>query len=379
LVHIVLKKHEEEKKIMPKVEYDIQMKKVSKKFEDIVAVDNLSLSIQKGEFLTILGPSGSGKTTTLRMIGGFEIPSAGEIYIQGELANDIPPNKRSTRTVFQGLALFTHMTVGENIEYGLQFQGMNKHERREKALQSLTLVDLEGLYDRKVTTLSGGQKQRIALARALVTEPPILLLDEPLGSLDEKLRERMQAELKNLHNKLGITFVAVTHNQEEALTMSDRIAIVNRGRLEQVATPKELYESPETEFVADFIGVANIIEGTLFEDEKGMRKLRSDGVEYFCPQQGEQKSGEKVLLIVRPEKIEIGEKASLCDNSFDTDVENVLYKGPCSEVYATLRNGQELRIRVESKSILHKECAKETITIGWNMDDTVLLKKERTT
>jgi len=358
---------------------DICLRNVNKRFGDIVAVDDLSLEIRKGEFLTILGPSGSGKTTTLRLIGGFEAPNRGEIYIQGKLSNDMPPHKRSTRTVFQGLALFPHMNVGENIEYGLQFQGMSKTERRVKSLQALSLIDLEGLYDRKVTTLSGGQKQRIALARALVTQPPILLLDEPLGALDEKLRERMQAELKNLHYKLGITFVAVTHNQEEALTMSDRIAIVNRGRLEQVATPKDLYEYPKTEFVADFIGVANIIVGILFEDKKGMKRLRSEGVEYAVPQQGDYEIGDEALLVVRPEKVEIGKKAAEYNNSFVAEVTNVLYKGSCSEVYVVLANSQELRIRVESKSFLQGEFTKSAVTIGWNEEDTVVLKKQHAT
>jgi ABC-type Fe3+/spermidine/putrescine transport system ATPase subunit len=204
-------------------------------------------------------------------------------------------------------------------------------------------------------------------------------LDEPLASLDEKLRERMQAELKNLHNKLGITFVAVTHNQEEALTMSDRIAIINRGRLEQVATPKELYESPNTEFVADFIGVANIIDGILREDEQGIRKLSSEGLAYVCPQKEKHKVGEKTLLVVRPEKIKIGGEASGCDNSFIAEVDNVLYKGSSSELYVTLGNGQELRIRVESKSFLQEDDVKKSVTIGWNKEDTVLLKKERAT
>jgi spermidine/putrescine transport system ATP-binding protein len=354
---------------------DIYLKNVSKSFGDIVAVDDLSLEIQKGEFLTILGPSGSGKTTTLRMIGGFETPTRGEIYIQGKLSNDVPPNRRSTRTVFQDLALFPHMKVGENIEYGLQFQGLSKVERREKALQALALVDLEGLYERKVTTLSGGQKQRIALARALVTQPPILLLDEPLGALDEKLRERMQAELKNLHNKLGITFIAVTHNQEEALTMSDRIAIINRGRLEQIASPKELYEVPKTEFVADFIGIANIISGRILEREGGEKKLVSEGQEFSIPQESYLKNGDSVLLVVRPEKIEIGKKSLKCDNSFTVTVMSVLYKGSCSEVYVLLNNGQEMRIRVESKSFLQGEVKKELLTIGWYKEDTVILKK----
>jgi spermidine/putrescine transport system ATP-binding protein len=355
---------------------DIYLKNLSKYFGDIIAVQNLTLEVYKGEFLTLLGPSGSGKTTTLRMIGGFETPTEGEIYIQGKMATNIPPNKRFTRTVFQGLALFPHMTVGENIEYGLLFQGIGKKERRKKAQESLELVDLGGLYERQINTLSGGQKQRVALARALVTQPPILLLDEPLGALDEKLRERMQAELKNLHQRLGITFIAVTHNQEEALTMSDRIAIINRGRLEQVAAPKELYESPKTEFVADFIGVANIIRGEIIEPGEGIQRLSSRGMEISIPAGMQYSKGDNVLLVLRPELIEIGENAKGCSNSFSVEVDNILYKGACSELYIHFDNGQELRIRVESKDFRQEIFTSNKLRIGWNEKDTVVLKIE---
>jgi len=354
---------------------DIYLKDLTKYFGNIVAVENLTLKIKKGEFLTLLGPSGSGKTTTLRMIGGFETPTRGEIYIQGELANDLPPNKRTTRTVFQDFALFPHMTVGENIEYGLKYQGYGKKERKEKALKALELVALEGLYDRKVTKLSGGQKQRVALARALVTQPPILLLDEPLGSLDEKLRERMQAELKSLHKMLGITFIAVTHNQEEALSMSDRVAIINRGRLEQVATPKELYENPQTEFVADFIGIANIIRGTIIEDNRGVKKILSTGIEFFIPSNSSLEKGEKAILVVRPERINIGDQKY--KNSFSAEIKNVLYKGMCSEIFVCLENGLEMRIRSSGKSYYAADMAGKNIKIGWDEEETVVLKCSR--
>jgi spermidine/putrescine ABC transporter ATP-binding subunit len=363
-------------KIKNNSQADIYLRNLCKRFGDIVAVHNLTLEVHKGEFLTLLGPSGSGKTTTLRMIGGFEKPTEGDVYIQGRLVNDLPPNKRSTRTVFQDLALFPHMTVGENIEYGLLFQDLNKNDRKIKALNALELVDLEGLYKRKVTTLSGGQKQRVALARALVTQPPILLLDEPLGALDEKLRERMQAELKNLHQKLRITFIAVTHNQEEALTMSDRIAIINEGRLEQVATPRELYENPKTEFVADFIGIANIIKGKIIEDNAGVKKLLSNGLEFSIPAKVRVNRGDSVILVVRPERIEIGEKAKERINSFSVKVNNILYKGVCSEFYVSLDNDQEMRIRMESKSYVEDMFIGDKIRIGWNEKDTVILKRE---
>ncbi|UCD71653.1 MAG: ABC transporter ATP-binding protein, partial [Syntrophobacterales bacterium] len=349
-----------------KREVDVHLKDLCKRFGDLIAVRDVTLEVQKGEFLTLLGPSGSGKTTTLRMIGGFERPTAGEVYIQGDLANNIPPNKRVTRTVFQDLALFPHMSVGENIEYGLSFQGLNKKERKSKALDALELVDLEGLYERKVTTLSGGQKQRVALARALVTQPPILLLDEPLGALDEKLRERMQGELKNLHKKLGITFIAVTHNQEEALSMSDRIAIMNEGRLEQVATPRELYESPQTEFVADFIGVANIIRGKTIKDSTGAKKLLSNGLEFFLPSKERFNIGDETILAVRPERIEIGDKAKKRRNHFSVKVQNVLYKGASLEYHVNLENNQEMRIQVESKSFSQDKVTGDSIIIGWN-------------
>jgi len=357
-------------------EVDVCLKNLCKKFGDFTAVSDLTLEVHKGEFLTFLGPSGSGKTTTLRMIGGFETPTAGEVYIQSELANDKPPNKRATRTVFQDLALFPHMSVGGNIEYGLSFQGLGKKERKAKALKALELVDLEGLYERKVSTLSGGQKQRVALARALVTEPPILLLDEPLGALDEKLRERMQGELKNLHKKLGITFIAVTHNQEEALTMSDRIAIIDRGRLEQVATARELYESPKSEFVADFIGAANIVRGKIIEDNAGVKRLLSNGLEFFIPSKESFNIGDNVILVVRPERIEIGDKAKKSKNSFSVRVRNILYKGVCLEYYVALENSQEIRIRVESKGFSQDISTDHGTTIGWDETNSLVLKRE---
>lgn len=358
------------------MEVDVHLKGLCKRFGNFTAVHDLTLEVQKGEFMTLLGPSGSGKTTTLRMIGGFETPTAGQVYIQGKLANDIPPNKRATRTVFQDLALFPHMSVGENIEYGLLFQGIDKKERKRKALEALELVDLKGLYERKVTTLSGGQKQRIALARALVTQPPILLLDEPLGALDEKLRERMQGELKNLHKKLGITFIAVTHNQEEALSMSDRIAIMNEGRLEQVAIPRELYETPQTEFVADFIGVANIIRGKIIGDRKGVKKLVSNGLAFFIPSKKRLNRGDEAVLAIRPERIEIGDTAKKRRNHFPARVHNILYKGASLEYHVILENGQEIRIQVESKSLPQGRVTGDRVTIGWDEGDAVVLRRE---
>ncbi|HYZ27615.1 MAG TPA: ABC transporter ATP-binding protein, partial [Thermoleophilaceae bacterium] len=231
-----------------------------KAFGDVVAVDNVDLEIAHGEFFTMLGPSGSGKTTTLRLIAGFEMPDTGRVELAGRDVTGLPPYERDVNTVFQDYALFPHMTVGENVAYGLRVRGVGKAERARRADEALALVRLPGFGNRKPIQLSGGQRQRVALARAIVNSPSVLLLDEPLGALDLKLREQMQMELSNIQTQLGMTFVYVTHDQDEALTMSDRIAVFNEGRIEQVATPAELYEHPASEFVAGFVGTSNVLE-----------------------------------------------------------------------------------------------------------------------
>jgi putative spermidine/putrescine transport system ATP-binding protein len=229
-------------------------------YGDVVAVAGIDLDIGAGEFFTLLGPSGSGKTTTLRVIAGFERPDAGRVELQGVDVTRVAPAQRAVNTVFQDYALFPHMTVAENVEYGLRVKGISRRDRRARAQDVLERVRLPGLGDRKPVQLSGGQRQRVALARAIVNGPPVLLLDEPLGALDLKLRQEMQIFLKALQRDLGITFVYVTHDQEEALTMSDRLAVFNDGRIEQVGTPAEVYEHPQTEFVAGFVGVSNVLE-----------------------------------------------------------------------------------------------------------------------
>ena len=225
------------------------------------AVDQVSLDIQSGEFFTLLGPSGSGKTTCLRMVGGFTLPSAGKILIHGEDVSQRPPNERPVNTVFQDYALFPHMNVLDNVAYSLMVRGVNRTTRSKKAMELLDMVQLPDVADRRPAQLSGGQRQRVALARALISQPRVLLLDEPLGALDLKLREQMQSELKSLQRRLGITFIFVTHDQHEALSMSDRIGVFNKGRLEQVATPSDLYDAPATRFVAEFVGAANLLDG----------------------------------------------------------------------------------------------------------------------
>lgn len=353
-------------------EVDVRLVDLSKQFGKIVAVDSLSLDIENGEFLTLLGPSGSGKTTTLRMIGGFEVPTGGEIYIRGKIVTNVPPNQRETRMVFQDLALFPHMSVGKNVEYGLQFTEHDKKKRQLLAKNVLASVGLEGFYHRNVNTLSGGQRQRVALARALVTHPPILLLDEPLGALDEKLREQTQGELKMMHRELGITFIMVTHNQEEALSMSNRVAVVNEGRLEQVASPEGLYENPETVFVAGFVGIAKLFEGEIVQDSADKSKLLSNRLELFVPSGF--REGEEVTLVVRPERIQLGTAAKDKENMFEAKIQDILYKGSALEYGLILSNGEKIRARVDPKNITETGSIGDTVPVGWDIKDCKVVR-----
>jgi spermidine/putrescine transport system ATP-binding protein len=292
-------------------EYAVELKGVSKHFGPVVAVDNVSLSIRDGEFFSLLGPSGCGKTTTLRLIAGFELPTEGKVYIGGQLQGETPPYRRPVNTVFQTYALFPHMTVFQNVAFGLEMQKVPKGEIRQRVLEALEMVQLPGMENRKPNQLSGGQQQRVALARALVNRPKVLLLDEPLGALDLKLRKAMQLELKALQHRVGITFIYVTHDQEEALTMSDRIAVMNCGRVLQVGTPEEIYEQPADRFVADFIGETNFLEGEVQECLAGEVRVVVDGTLTLYvpapplspPTLGGMKGG--VTIAIRPEKISL--------------------------------------------------------------------------
>ncbi|MBX3002332.1 MAG: ABC transporter ATP-binding protein [Anaerolineales bacterium] len=270
------------------------------------AVKGVDLQIKQGEFFTMLGPSGCGKTTTLRMIAGFEFPTSGEIYLNGELSNEVPPYKRAVNTVFQSYALFPHLSVAQNVGFGLAVKRVPKGEREVRVREALELVKLGQLGERKPNQLSGGQQQRVALARALVNRPAVLLLDEPLGALDLKLRESMQHELKELQKRVGITFIYVTHDQEEALTMSDRIAVMSEGRVQQVGTPEQIYNFPANHFVADFIGDTNFLEGkvvSMHEDRTVLKVGREDVT--AAPANFPLMPGEKVTMVIRPEKLGI--------------------------------------------------------------------------
>ena len=301
----------------------ILFKNVSRYFGDVKAVDNIELEIKDGEFFSMLGPSGSGKTTCLRMIAGFDRPTAGRIILYGQDVSNLPPYERPVNTVFQDYALFPHMTIDENIGYGLMIKGVPKVERMKLVDEMLDLVRLPGFGYRKPSQLSGGQRQRVALARALINHPKVLLLDEPLGALDLKLRQQMQVELKNIQREVGITFIFVTHDQEEALTMSDRIAVFSQGKVEQVGSPADVYEHPSTPFVAGFVGTSNLVEGEVAQRITGSPKRFS----------------------VRPEKIHLAGADDKIDSDMfvaDGKVRDVIYLGLFTRYLVELEGGGDL-------------------------------------
>jgi len=291
-------------------EFAVELRNVSKRFpgpsgEEVSAVKNVTMQIRDGEFFSMLGPSGCGKTTSLRMIAGFELPTQGEVYIHGKPLGQTPPFKRPVNTVFQSYALFPHMTIGENVAFGLEMKGAPKSEIGPRVKQALEMVRLPGYEKRRPRQMSGGQQQRVALARALVNRPEVLLLDEPLGALDLKLRKEMQLELKTLQREVGITFIYVTHDQEEALTMSDRIAVMNHGRVLQIGSPIEIYEEPNSRFVADFIGETNFIEGTVLSVDSGTAEFEADGLRFKAGVEAGVTRGSRATLAVRPERIRL--------------------------------------------------------------------------
>ena len=315
----------------------IELRHISKVYSDngFKAVDDFNLEVKRGEFVTFLGPSGCGKTTTLRMIAGFEMPTSGEILLNGEDISQLPANKRPINTVFQRYALFPHMNIYDNIAFGLKLKKLPKEEIRKKVKRVLDIVDLEGFENRKISTLSGGQQQRIAIARALVNEPEILMLDEPLGALDLKMRQEMQLELKHMHDELGITFIYVTHDQEEALTMSDKIVVLSEGRIQQIGTPEDIYNETQNAFVADFIGESNIFKGIM----TGHMKVRFCGGEFIG--MDDVPEGTLVDVVVRPEDVIITKPE---DGIIEGEVVSVIFKGMHYEV--TVESGKyEMVIR----------------------------------
>jgi spermidine/putrescine transport system ATP-binding protein len=319
----------------------VVLDRVTKRFAEVTAVDDVSLEIGDGEFFSLLGPSGCGKTTSLRMIAGFERPDEGRIVIGDDDVTEMPPNRRPVNTVFQSYALFPHLTVERNVAFGLRFTRQTKEEEKSRVREALELVRLAGLENRRPHQLSGGQQQRVALARALVLSPSVLLLDEPLGALDAKLRRDLQVELKSLQREVGITFVYVTHDQEEALTMSDRLAVMSNGRVEQLGTPREVYESPQTTFVADFLGVSNLMRGHLV----GEGRVEVGGV-VLTAGLGDGDGSRVVRLTIRPERVRIEPPGGSGANRIPSTIERFVYLGSTTQVFVTLPGGERVQALV---------------------------------
>ncbi|MUG95674.1 polyamine ABC transporter ATP-binding protein [Scytonema sp. UIC 10036] len=327
---------------------DVELLNVFKFFNQEPAVHGVDLDIRQGEFFSILGPSGCGKTTTLRLIAGFERADAGQVLIRGQSMTSVPPYRRPVNTVFQSYALFNHLNVWENVAFGLRLKKFRKQEIESRVKQALELVKLEGLRSRSPLQLSGGQQQRIALARAIVNRPAVLLLDEPLGALDLKLRKEMRVELSNLHKELGLTFIMVTHDQEEALSLSDRVAVMNQGKIEQVGTPSEIYEQPQTVFVADFIGDTNLLAGEITGvDASNVKILTKTGLSIVVTREENTPTelSQAVIVSVRPEKIQLSlYKPSVENNCFEGRLVNIMYLGTHINYVVQLINGLQINV-----------------------------------
>ena len=358
----------------------VDIRDVTKRHGATVAVDHLSLKIRKSEFFSILGPSGSGKTTTLRLLAGFEQPDSGEILIEGAPMQGVPPNRRPVNLVFQNYALFPHMTVSENVAFGLEMKGLPPAEVGPRVVDALDMVRLAGKQDRLPSQLSGGEQQRVALARALVNRPAVLLLDEPLGALDRQLRQEMEVELKVLQERVGITFVCVTHDQEEALTMSDRLAVLHHGRLLQVGTPEEIYSGPVSGFVANFIGVSNSLSGRVQELHGETVSIAVDGigvVRSIAPPGVD--VGRSVVMTIRPERVRLAHDTGHEDpndrrNHLIVRVAKAIYSGSDTHYLLTLPNNQMWKAAVQnSESPGKRFSAGEPASLTWSPADAVVL------
>jgi spermidine/putrescine transport system ATP-binding protein len=368
-------------------EFAVEMRDVVKKFitpegNEMAAVDHVTMQIKNGEFFSMLGSSGCGKTTSLRMVAGFEWPTEGEVYIEGKAMGHTPPFQRKVNTVFQNYALFQHLTVYQNLAFGLEMEGAKEDEIKKRVGRALEMVQLTGMDRRKPKQLSGGQQQRVALARALVKTPDVLLLDEPLGALDLKLRKEMQLELKALQQQLGITFIYVTHDQEEALTMSDRIAVMSKGKIQQLGTPVEIYERPTNKFVADFIGESNFLEGkikSISQNEASVFVSSINAEVIGLPISKGLVKGEEVIVSIRPEKIHIAEKDAINQNMFRATVTNTVYIGVDTKVFVDVHGA---KLKVWEQNRISRLDPKSFYTVGqevWLMllpENTIVLRKD---
>jgi spermidine/putrescine transport system ATP-binding protein len=364
---------------------DVKLVDVVKRFGDAVVVDHIDLEVRAGEFFSLLGPSGCGKTTTLRMIGGFEAPTSGIIELQGQDVTWLPPYKRNVNTVFQNYALFPHLTIYENVAFGLRRKGVKDNEVKSRVTDMLRLVELAGFETRRPTQISGGQAQRVALARALINKPAVLLLDEPLGALDLKLRKQMQVELKRIQQEVGITFIYVTHDQEEAMTMSDRIAVMNNGRYEQLAEPEVLYERPTTRFVAGFLGVSNLLPGAVEETDGAYAAVRlADDTRIRAPRAlvGDTAN---VSVGVRPEKIRLHNaetEAPAGHNHMSGVVRDASYLGVSTQYLVDARGGAQIMVyeqNVERATKAELWAPGEAVRLSWSPDHTFVVADDGAT
>ena len=351
------------------MDIDLRIRKLYKAFGEFVAVDNVSFDVPDGSFFSILGPSGCGKTTMLRMIAGFEEPTSGDIEIRGRNMLGVPPNKRPVNLVFQHLALFPMMNVAENIAFGLRRRKTPKNEIQPRVERILERVDLPGYGEKQINQLSGGQKQRVAIARCLVLEPSVLLLDEPLGALDLKLREQMKVELKKLQAKVGTTFIYITHDQSEALVMSDHVAVMNKGRFEQIGTPQELYAEPATPFVAGFVGDNNAWPGTVLEsDDKSVVFQTEEGLTFKARTNEKISKGSAATLFLRPEAMSIEPGESVGLNCCDVTVKAILFDGANSRLLTTTPGGRELLVALpQNRRFDHMEPGRQ-VQVAWHGD-----------
>ncbi|PSB10920.1 spermidine/putrescine ABC transporter ATP-binding protein [filamentous cyanobacterium CCP2] len=354
---------------------DVELRKVFKVFDGEAAVRGIDLDVHQGEFFSILGPSGCGKTTTLRLIAGFEEPTGGEVLIRGQSMLNVPPYRRPVNTVFQSYALFNHLNVWENVAFGLRLKKSSKAELQERVGDALQLVKMESFARRYPAQLSGGQQQRVALARALVNRPTVVLLDEPLGALDLKLRKEMQVELSNLHRELGVTFVMVTHDQEEALSLSDRIAVMNAGKIEQIGSPSEIYENPKTPFVADFIGDTNLFQGRIATTHPAAIEIVTEkGLKIWVKPQAAWNGSPPmdVVVSVRPENIHVGShEADDQMNCYEGTLKNVMYLGTHVHYVVELLTGDRLTVMQPNRSAsLHLHAP---VQVYWSAQDCLAL------
>lgn len=361
------------------MDVSVELRAVSKRFGDIIAVDGVNLKIGRGEFFSLLGPSGCGKTTTLRLIAGFEQPTDGQVLINNENVSGKRPYERNVNTVFQSYALFPHLSVAGNIRFGLERKKTPKDQIHQRVEEALDLVRLKGMGNRYPRQLSGGQQQRVALARSLILRPEVLLLDEPLGALDLKLRKEMQLELKSLQERIGITFIYVTHDQEEALTMSDRIAVMERGRLAQVGTPEEIYELPKTRFVADFIGQSNFFSGQIMAiNAKGIDSETDGGLRISLPPEPDHVVGQRIHFSVRPEKFRIEPENGTSDweNRFVGEVVNKIYLGNSMHYLIALSPSEQIAVFLKRESAARPPLAfsaGDKVLVSWHRNDSVIL------